>query len=127
MKRTILLSVFYLLFSTNLVFPQPVHADVSIGPTFGSPFTQVGPLISVILFNAYIIAGVIVLFLLVFGGLGIIIGAGSGDKQRVGQGRQALTAAIIGFLIIFASYWIIQLVEVITGFCILEPLSFSCP
>lgn len=95
-------------------------AQVKIGEeVFKTPFADFGSLVSVILSNAYIIAGVVVLFLIVFGGLGVIMGAGSGDQQKTGQGRQAITAGVIGFLIIFASYWIIQLIEAITGISIL--------
>ncbi|MEK7182620.1 MAG: hypothetical protein AAB694_00470 [Patescibacteria group bacterium] len=95
-------------------------AQVKIGEeVFKTPFQDFGSLVSVILSNTYIIAGVVVLFLIVFGGLGIIMGAGSGDQQKTGQGRQAVTAGVIGFLIIFASYWIIQLIEAITGISIL--------
>ena len=91
------------------------------GGPFQTKFTTVGELVSVIISNLYIIAGVVILFLIIFGGLKIISSAGGGDQQKTAQGKQALTAAVVGFLIIFASYWIIQIVEVITGVDILKP------
>lgn len=98
-------------------------AEVKIGDTFGSRYkeiTQVGDLVSVVIANLYILAGIILLVLIVLGGIGMIAGAGQNDPQKVAQGRKAATMAFIGFLIIFASYWIIQIIESITGVTILK-------
>lgn len=95
----------------NRFFGQPNHL-------FGD-IKDVGTLVSAVLANIYVIAGVILLILIIFGGLGIIMGAGQNDPQKVAQGKKAVTMAIAGFLIIFASYWIIQLVELLTGVNIL--------
>jgi hypothetical protein len=73
--------------------------------------------LSKILPNVYIIAGLILLFLLVFGGFTLITSAGDPEKSQ--QGQKTITNAIIGFLIIFASYWIIQIIQVLTGIPIL--------
>lgn len=95
---------------------------VSIEEYFGpaKTFPTVGKLISTILPNVYILAGLLLFGLLIFGGFGIIMGAGGGDPQKTGQGAKAVTAALIGFLLIFLSYWIIQIIEVITGLDILK-------
>jgi len=97
-------------------FLKPNQA-ITNAPQFQTP----GALISIILRNVYTIAGVSLLFLLIFGGFSIILGAGGGDPKKAGQGQKAVTAAIAGFLIIFASYWIIQIIETITGVKILNP------
>lgn len=86
----------------------------TVFPTFGRLFQT-------ILFNVYAVAGITLLFLLIFGGLGIIIGSGQKDSGKVAQGQKTFTSAIIGFLVIFASYFIIQLIEVLTGAKILNP------
>ncbi len=117
------------LLNPSLAYAQPVGPIGPVGPTqgvpidtaFKTPFGNFGMLVSVIISNLYIIAGIVILFLVIFGGFGIISGAGSGDQQKTAQGKQALTSAIIGFLIIFTSYWIIQLIELITGRNILKP------
>lgn len=113
----VLLATCYL----SLVTASPAYAQVKVGTdVFKTPFQDFGSLVSVIISNLYIIAGVVLLFLVIFGGFGIISGAGAGDQQKTAQGKQALTSAVIGFLIIFASYWIIQLIEIITGLSILK-------
>lgn len=82
-------------------------------PTFGSLF-------STILFNLYTFAGVILLGLLIFGGFSFIIGAGNQESGQMQKAQKAITAALAGFAIIFASYFIIQLIEAVTGARILD-------
>lgn len=95
---------------------------VDIGTEFGpaKTFPTVGKLVSTILFNVYVLAGLLLFGLLIFGGFGIIMGAGGDDPKKVEQGKQAVTAAIAGFLLIFLSYLLIRLIEVVTELNILE-------
>lgn len=95
---------------------QP-NVAITYAPAFSSP----GSLISILLKNAYVLAGIMLFVLLIFGGISIISSAGGGDPKKTAQGQKALTSAVIGFLIIFGSYWIIQIVQYITGLEILNP------
>lgn len=88
----------------------------------GTPaYQSLGGFISAVLPNVYIIAGVILFVLLIIGGITTIAGAGKGDQEATKKGQKAITAALLGFLIIFASYWIIQIIEVVTGIEIFKP------
>jgi len=106
-------------------------AQVDIGQEFGSPWGQglgLGDLVSVVLNSGIAIGGILVIFLFIFGGLGVIRGAGSGDAKAAEQGKQAVTYAVIGFLIVFAAFWIIRIIEVITGTSFLtNPLGGAGP
>ena len=104
-------------------------AQVSIGneywirPNTGvSTLGSLGNLTSALLSNVYILAGVLLLLLMIGGGVTMIAGAGSNKPESIAKGQKAITGALIGFLIIFASYWIIQIVGVITGLDILGGL-----
>lgn len=91
---------------------------LDIGGAFGSPFGQtktLGDLVSTILTVSLTTAGILVLFLLIFAGFSMIVGAGSDNPEQAAKGKQAATAALIGFIIIFVSYWIIKMIETITG------------
>lgn len=94
-----------------------VYAQVNIGTTFlpALKFQTFGDLIGVILPNLYILAGIVFFFLLIFGGLSLIMAAGNGNPQQAEKGKNAATMAVAGFLVIFVSYWIIQIIEAITG------------
>lgn len=97
----------------GVAISDPVNAQ-----QFQSPYN----LISIILKNVYVAAGLFLFVLLLFGGVSIILGAGGGDPKKAGQGQKAITAALTGFLIIFASFWIIQIIQFITGIDILNPI-----
>lgn len=76
-------------------------------------------LISSILPNIFIFAGLILFLYLVFGGFIMI--TGGGNPKNMDQGKSIITNAIIGFVVIFTSYWLIQIIEIITGIPILNP------
>ena len=78
-------------------------------------FPTVGSLISTILPNVYILAGLILFILLLFGGFSFIMGAGGGNPEQANKGKQAIGGAVAGFGLIFASYWVIQIIEYLTG------------
>ena len=97
---------------------------IPIGESFNSPIgSSVGlaDLTSIILSTAMVVAGIIFFFLILFGGFSMIAGAGDDNPERVARGRQAVTAAVIGFIIIFATYWIVQFIQELTGVLILNP------
>ena len=91
---------------------------VNIGDYFESPFGKsrsVGDLVSLILQIAFVIAGLMVIFLIIFAGYAMLLGAGNSDPQQTAKSRQAATAAVIGFIVIFVAYWIVRLIEEIIG------------
>jgi len=77
----------------------------------------VGDIFSALLPYVYVIAGLILLFMLIMGGLGLMTAAGDPKKVEASQGR--ITAALIGFLIVFISYFVVQLVEIMLNIQIL--------
>ncbi len=98
--------------------------DIKLGQnssTLGKTYGSTSVLISIILKISITVAGIIFLGLLIFGGITFIMNAGSGDSKKAGQGKKAVTNALIGFAIVLFAYIIIQVVEVITGLDILNP------
>ncbi|MDP2708770.1 MAG: hypothetical protein Q8O93_01800 [bacterium] len=85
--------------------------NVGIGTT---PWEEdVFPIFWTIVKNLYFLTGIVLLFFLVAGGLGMIINAGNAEKQK--QSSQTLTSAVIGYLIMFAAYWLVRIVEIVFG------------
>jgi hypothetical protein len=80
-----------------------------------------GGIISNLLQNIYVLAGILLFVLLIIGGFIFIMGAGQDNPEQAKKGKQALTAALIGFAIIFTSYWIIKIIEILTGIKIFNP------
>lgn len=104
-------------------------AEVDIGKNFilkenkgiTDVFENLGSLISTLLPNVYVIAGVMLFVLLIFGGFTYILSSGQQKPEGVQQGKNAIFTALIGFVLIFASWWIVQIIERITGLNILKP------
>jgi hypothetical protein len=101
---------------------NPVFAQVDIKTSYSLAgiFPDLGTLVSVLLFNAYVLAGIVFFLLILFGGFGIIMGSSGGNPEQTAKGGKAVAAALGGFLIIFLSYWIIRIIEVITGIDIFQ-------
>ena len=81
-------------------------------------FQGVGALISSWLPNIYILGGILVLILIIASGFMWITNAG--DIKKIEESQKILTFAIMGFIFLFASYWIIQIVQILTGVPILN-------
>ncbi len=68
-------------------------------------------LFNLIVPNLFIIGGIILFFLLLFAGFKFISGGTKGKDEA----QQMLTTAVAGFLLMFAAYWIVQIIKVVTG------------
>lgn len=98
-------------------------ADITLGAnsnTLGNTYGSFNVLISIILKTSITAASIIFLALLIFGGITLIINAGSGDAKKAAQGQAAISNALIGFFIVLLAFTIIQIIEVITGLQILN-------
>lgn len=86
-----------------------------LNPGGSQPLSGVGGVVSMFLNIAFIISGLILLFFFIFGGIGMIAGAGNDDPQKAAQSKKTITSAIIGFVIVFVSYWIVKLISQLIG------------
>jgi len=85
---------------------------------FLSQTTGVGTLISTLYSNAIVIAGIILVFLLIY--------AGSKIQQKwenpeaVKEGQKIITYSLLGFVLIIAAWFLIRVLEGSTGTVILN-------
>jgi len=80
-------------------------------------FDNLGSVISTLLPYIFTLAGLILFLVIIFAGFTMFTSAGNPDKIK--KAGQQLTLGIVGFVIIFASYWIAQLVGSIFGLSLL--------
>jgi len=78
-------------------------------------FDNFGAIVSVVVKNAFVLAGIISFILLIVGGLGIIMSAGSGDTKQMEQAKKSVTGAVIGLIVVVTSVFIVQIIATITG------------
>lgn len=81
--------------------------------------TNYGMVVTAIVKNAFVLAGIISFILLIFGGFNVIVAAG--DAKKAQQGKTAITGALTGLLLVLGSFWIVQIIEVVTGLKLLSP------
>ena len=98
--------------------------ELPLGPgkTLENTYPTFSVLVNLILKNSITIAGTILLGLLIYGGVTYIIGAGGSDPKKTAQGQKAITSALMGFGVVVFTYSIIQIIQVITGLEILNPI-----
>jgi len=74
---------------------------------------NIGEIISALLPFIFTLAGLALLFYLVWGGFELL--TSTGDPKRIDEGKNKIANAIIGFIIIFVSYWIMRILETVLG------------
>ena len=80
-----------------------------------SELSGVGQLVSLILNLAFVAAGLFLLIFFIIAGISLISGAGQSNPEKLEKGKQAATSALIGFVVVFVAYWLVKLIEQITG------------
>lgn len=88
-------------------------ANDAIVTKFGTNGDAVGKIISALLPFIYVGAGLYLLVTLIMGGISLMTAAGDANKMKAGYGQ--ITAGLIGFVIIFVSFFIAQILEIILG------------
>jgi len=83
------------------------------GTNFKFANGTVGGVVSSLLQYIYVIAGLILLIMLIMGGITLMTAAG--DQNKTKQGYGMISSGLIGFLIIFISYFVAQIVQVALG------------
>jgi len=121
-KKIIIVSLlaFVCLLALHAFSPAPVFAQASIvNPGYtnasGTPYTNGNYTLNDILIlligaSRWVlgIVGSLALIMFIYGGLMFLLSAGSSDK--IGTARKIIVAAVVGLLIVFSSFIIIQFV-----------------
>lgn len=91
---------------------------INLQPAQGTQFAGLGGLtvpnlISALIRGTVVVAAIIFFFILVIGGIRWI--ASGGDKNQTEAARNQITAALVGLVIVFAAWAIVQLIQVFFG------------
>ena len=79
--------------------------------------SSLGDIVSALLPYVFVLAGLTLFIFLIIGGFGLLTSGGSPEKMKASQGK--ITSAVIGFVIIFISYWLMRILEIVFGISIL--------
>jgi len=72
---------------------------------------NLGTIIHKFLPHIFVISGLLMLVMIVYGGFQLMISGG--DNEGIREGKAKITWGIVGFLIVFSSYFIVQIVQAI--------------
>lgn len=109
---------------TNPDFQIPNYAEVGEGdfefyPVSNRDFTfLVSDIIGRLLLYVFVIVGLLLFFYLIYGVFTML--SAFGNPQSISAGTTIITRALIGFVIVFSAYWIVQIIELVLGLRILN-------
>lgn len=81
------------------------------GASVQNVFNSTDDMVNLIVKVIFVAAGFF-LFLMIFGAGFAMVAGDSKDKDKA---KTTMTSAAIGFIIIFAAYWILQILQLVTG------------
>lgn len=101
--------------SPNVLTCQGAACASKVAGDLTNPDGSINPgkVISRFISYAIPIAGIILFVMIMWGGFEMVLG--SSDSKAQDAGKQRITAAVIGFIVLFAAYWIAQLIQAVFG------------
>ena len=81
------------------------------GSTVEQAYDTPGKIVNLIVSNLFVIAGILIFFLIIGAGFSFLKDSSKGKDEA----KNLATGAVIGFIVMFAAYWIVQIIEAITG------------
>lgn len=100
-----------MLVAQDLIVPGAtgtVHGPLS------SKFTNIASVVNNAVPVLFAISGIALFIYLVWGGFDYLTSLGEPKKAESGKNR--ITAAVVGFILLFSAFWILQLVDFVFGF-----------
>jgi hypothetical protein len=87
--------------------------DAANGTTVANTFATPADLINTIMPNIFVFAGILLFVFVVVAGFRMV--SNPDDKKQAEEGKKAITFAITGFAVLLGAYWIVQVIEIVTG------------
>jgi hypothetical protein len=85
----------------------------SISSPLDSSITTVADVVNIAISFLFPLAGVILLFILIWGGYDFLLS--QGDSDKIGNARAKITAGIVGFVLLVISYLLVRILTFIFG------------
>ncbi len=92
--------------NTKLVYPNEFQ-------DFQTRFPSLGSILTMALRFIFAFAGIGLLLMILSSGFTLL--TSGGDPKKLEMGRNRITNAIVGFVIIFVAFWLTQLMGIIFG------------
>ena len=101
----------------QLSLPKIGNGQVTFDNPAGFKFTDPASVINEVFKYLFPLAGIILFFFLIAGGFLYLTSAGNEEQTK--KASTMITNAIIGFVILFVSFWLMKLLQFVFGFEVL--------
>ena len=81
---------------------------------------NLGDIVGALLPYLFAGAGILLLLYLLYGGISLMLSGG--DPKAIQSAKDKITGALVGFIIVFASYWLVQIVGKILGITAIQDI-----
>ncbi len=81
------------------------------GVSYRAVYDSPSVFVNVIVRTIFVAAGVVIFFMIIAAGYSFLQGESKGKEQS----KTMITGAVIGFLVMFSAYWIVQIIQALTG------------
>lgn len=85
--------------------------QLSDGVPVSAVYSTPAFLVNLIVRNLFVVGGVIIFFMIFYAGFKFI----QDDKSAKEEARKIITTALVGGIVMFSAYWIVQIIGVLTG------------
>lgn len=68
-------------------------------------------MVNLVVSNVFVVAGILLFVFIIMAGFKFI----SGDSKGMQEAKTMMGGVLTGFVVMFAAYWIIQIIQLITG------------
>ncbi len=97
----------------NLNFPWEGVRVPNTGGAINPNDTSLGEIITKLLPYLFAIAGILLLLFLLYGGISLMLSRG--EPKAVQAAKDKITGAVVGFVIVFIAYWLVQIIITLLG------------
>jgi len=99
----------------GLTIPDPIGTNSPVSRVNGkfNSSQTIGEMVGALIPYIFAFAGIILFVMFVMAGFTLLTAVG--NKEKIAKGSAMMTSSIIGFVIIFVAFWIMQLLEMIFG------------
>lgn len=95
----------------NVEIPLSDKLILKDGTPVKDVFNSTDDIINLIVKVVFVGAGIVLFFMIVMAGFSLI----GGDSKDKDKAKTTMTSAAIGFIVMFAAYWIMQIIQLLTG------------
>ena len=84
-----------------------VGNDKKLSDVYNAPST----IVNLIVRNLFVVAGILIFFMIIAAGFSFLSDSDKGKEEA----KNLVTGAVVGFLVMFSAYWIVQIIKLVTG------------